>query len=92
MGDHVALALKPLCALLAVPLSESGQVLGSLGVLVLGEVLVVVDVGVDLVEVARVAARLLLRLVTADGRHGWMAGRLAGWLAGLGWFRPRIRQ
>jgi hypothetical protein len=70
MGDKVGVALKPLCALLAVPLAEPGQVLGGLGVLELGEVLVVVEVGVDLVEVACVAARLLLGLLAANGGHG----------------------
>lgn len=77
---EVGFTLKPFCALFAIPVAEAWQVLGSLCVLEMGEVLLVAQVGVDLVEIARVAARLLLRLFSSYGWHGgggsfWQGGR-----------------
>jgi hypothetical protein len=80
MGSKVGLALKPLCALFAVPFSKPWQVLGRLGVLELGEVLVVVNVSVDLVEVAGMPTRLLLGLVAAYGRHGYGSSAAETWV------------
>lgn len=69
MCAHVCLALKPFCALFAVELPECRQVLGVLGVFELREVSFVAQVGVDLVDVTRVAARLLLGLLTPNSWH-----------------------
>jgi hypothetical protein len=71
VGVEVGLALKKLCALFAVVLAEARQIFYGLRILELCEVLLVVQVGVDLIEIARVAARLLLGILTPDCRHGW---------------------
>ena len=78
VGDKVAIALKKLCAFLAVILAQAGQVLYGLCILELGQVLFVAQVGVNLVEVARMATCLLLGVLSA---YGWHDG-LAGWQAG----------
>lgn len=75
MGDKVGLALKELCAFLAVMLPQARQVLYRLRILELGEVLLVAQVGVDLVEIAGMAARLLLGVLSAYGRHGGLYPR-----------------
>ena len=85
---EVGLALKPLCAFFAVPVAEAWQILGGLCVLELGEMLFVAQVGVDLVEIARVAARLLLGLFSPYGRHGGggvgSGGGVSFWQGGRG--------
>jgi hypothetical protein len=74
MRLKVAVALKKLCAFLAVPPPQSGQVFYRLRILELCEMLLVAQVGVDLVEVARMAARLLLGVLSS---YGWHDGRWA---------------
>jgi hypothetical protein len=74
MRLKVAVALKKLCAFLAVPPPQSGQVFYRLRILELCEMLLVAQVGVDLVEVARVATRLLLGVLSS---YGWHGGRWA---------------
>jgi len=69
VGAVVGLALKPLCAFFAVPLPQTRQVFAGLCVLEGSEVLLVTQVGVDLVKIAGVPACLLLRLLAAYGRH-----------------------
>jgi hypothetical protein len=76
--QHVGLALKELCALEAVVLPQAGQVFYGLRILELCEVLLVAQVGVDLVEVARMPARLLLAVLSAYGRHGGVLRRFDG--------------
>lgn len=70
VGFEVGLALKPFRTFFAVPLAQARQILGGLCVLELGEVLWVVQISVDLVEVAGMSARLLLRVLSPDGGHG----------------------
>jgi hypothetical protein len=70
MGAEVGVALKKLCAFFAVVLAQAGQVLDGLLVLEGGQMLFVAQVGVDLVEVAGIPARLLLRVLSAYGWHG----------------------
>jgi hypothetical protein len=74
MRQHIALALIKLCAFLAVELPQPRQVLYRLRILELGEMLLVAQVGVDLVEVARVATRLLLGVLSSYGGHGRQVG------------------
>ena len=69
VSSEVRLRLEPFGAFDTVELTQTGQVLGSLCVFVLVEVFFLVDVGVDLIEVASVTPRLLLRVLTANGRH-----------------------
>jgi hypothetical protein len=81
---EVGVALKELCALGAVVLPQARQIFYGLRISELCQMLLVVQVGVDLVEVARVAARLLLGGFSSDGRHG---GRF---VLGAGcWLHPR---
>jgi hypothetical protein len=68
--DKVVLALKEPGAFLAVEFAQARQIFYGLRILVLCEVLLVVQVGVDLVEIARVPARLLFGVLSSDGRHG----------------------
>ena len=93
VGDPVGLALKELCAFLAVVLAQAGQILCGRRVLERGEMLVVAQVGVDLVEIARVAARLLLGVLSPYGGHAgrWARGRPDGGTAGrtVGRWRER---
>lgn len=70
MRAEVGVALKKLCAFLAVVLAQAGQVLYGLLILEGGEMLFVAQVGVDLVEVAGMAASLFLRVLSAYGWHG----------------------
>lgn len=76
VGQHIGLTLKKLCAFFAVVLPQTRQVFYGLSILELCEVLLVVQVAVHLVEVARVSARLLLGVLSPDGRHSgtvyWM--------------------
>lgn len=60
VGSEVCVALKKLCAFFAVVLAQAGQVLYGLRILEFCEVLLVAQVGVNLIEITRVAARLLL--------------------------------
>lgn len=62
MRSEICLRLEPLCAFSAVILPKSWKVFGGLGGLVLSKVLILVDVGMNLVEVARMTARLFLRV------------------------------
>ena len=83
VGGEVGVALKKLCAFLAVVLAQAGQVLYGLFILEGGQMLVVAQVGVDLVQVARVAARLLLGVLSAYGWHGEARGlREGSWIRG----------
>ena len=66
---EVGVALKKLCAFLAVVLAQAGQVLYGLFILEGGEMLFVAQVGVDLVEVAGMAASLFLRVLSTYGWH-----------------------
>lgn len=75
VGDEVAIALKKLCTFLAVILPQARQIFYGLRILELGQVFVVAQVGVDLVEVARMAARLLLGVLST---YGWHDGLVAG--------------
>lgn len=81
MSAKVWLALKELCALCAVPLPQAWQVLYRFGVLKLGEMLRIVQIGVHLVEIAGVAARLLLGVLSAYGRHVGLYPRPSGVVA-----------
>ena len=67
--QHVGLTLEKLGAFEAVILPQTGQIFYGLRILELCEVLLVPQVGVDLVEIARMAARLLLGILSSDGRH-----------------------
>jgi hypothetical protein len=83
MRHEVRFALEELCAFGAVVLPQAGQVFYGLRILELGQMLCVVQVGVDLVEVARVAARLLLGGFSSDGGHGGRWEQDAGcWVLG----------
>lgn len=73
MGAKVGLALKKLCAFLAVVLAEARQIFYGFRIFEFCQMLLVAQVGVDLVEVARVSARLLLGVLSSDGRHGGRA-------------------
>lgn len=80
----VVVALKPFCAFLAIEFTQSRQILFSLGVLVELEVAVGAQVGVDLVDIARVATRLLLGVCSPNGGHGVVEDsvgsvRMCGW-------------
>jgi hypothetical protein len=66
---QVCFRLEPFCALDAVELSQTRQIFLMLCFLVFLQMLLLVDVVVDLVEIARVTASLFLRVLTADGRH-----------------------
>lgn len=70
MRSKVAVALKKLCALLAVPLPQARQIFYGLRILEFGKMLLVAQVGVDLVEIARMSTCLLLGVLSAYGRHG----------------------
>ena len=72
--QHVGFTLEKLCAFFAVILAQTGQVFYGLCILELCEVLLVVQVTVHLVEVARVSARLLLGVLSPDGRHRGTVG------------------
>jgi hypothetical protein len=50
--DEVDLGIEPLCALDAVVLAQTGQVLGCVAILVLCEVLWREEVGLDLVDIS----------------------------------------
>jgi hypothetical protein len=50
-------------------LPQARQIFYGLFILEFCEVLLVVQVGVDLIEIARVPARLLLGVLSSDGRH-----------------------
>lgn len=67
--QHVGLTLEELGAFKAVILPQAGQIFYRLRILELCKVLLVLQVGVDLVEIARVAACLLLGILSSDGRH-----------------------
>lgn len=69
MCDKVGIALEELCALFAVVLAQARQILYGLCILEFGKVFVVEQVGVDLVEITGVAARLLLGVLSSYGRH-----------------------
>ena len=75
MRQHITLALIKLCAFFAVKLPQPRQIFYWLRILELGEMLLVAQVGVDLVEVARVATRLLLGVLSSYGGHG---GQVSG--------------
>lgn len=66
MQHQAGFALKPFGTLNAVPFTKAGQVLGSLGVLVLRQVFWRQQVGFDLVEVTRVAPSLGERALVCD--------------------------
>lgn len=68
--DKVGVALKKLCAFLAVEFAQAGQIFYGLCILEFREMLLVAQVGVDLVEVARVSTCLLLGVLSAYGWHG----------------------
>lgn len=68
--EKVRLALEPFRTLNAVELAEAGQVLWSLGVVVLLQMLLRCYIGIHLIQSARRAARLFLAVGTSDGRHG----------------------
>lgn len=70
MRGEVGIALKKLCALFAVVLAQPRQIFYGLRILELCEMLLVVQVGVHLVEIANVPARLLLGVLSSDGWHG----------------------
>lgn len=59
MCDKVGLALKEFCAFFAVVLAQTRQIFYGFRILELCEMFLVAQVGVDLVEVARVATCLL---------------------------------
>ena len=65
----VELRLEPLCTFNAVPLAQARQVLGSLCVFELIKMLFLVEIGVNLVKIARMASSLLLRVGTTYSRH-----------------------
>jgi hypothetical protein len=69
MRGEVGLALKKLCAFFAVMLPQTRQIFYGLLILEFCEMLLVAQVGVDLIEIARVPARLLLGVLSSDGRH-----------------------
>jgi hypothetical protein len=69
VGLVVVLALVPLGTLCAVPLAQSGELLGGFGFLIDLEVTGRSQVGVDLIEISGEAASLLLGLFAAYGRH-----------------------
>ena len=75
MCTKVGVALKELCAFCAVELAQAGQVLYGIGILEFRKMLLVAKVSVDLIEIARVAARLLLGVLSAYGRHGGLYPR-----------------
>jgi len=81
--DEVVLALEELCALDAVELAARGQVFGGLCLQMQLEMSLVAQVGGDLVDVATVAARLLLGVLTSDGRHGRCVPKLEVKVAGV---------
>lgn len=75
MRSEVGLALKELCAFLAVVLPQSRQIFYGFRILEFCEMFFVAQVGVDLVKIARMSARLLLGVLPSNGRHGsgrWM--------------------
>jgi len=69
MRRIIGFGLKPFCAFRALPLSQPRQIFYGFSILVLSEVFLVPQVGVDLVEVARVPAGLFLGVAAADGGH-----------------------
>jgi hypothetical protein len=75
MAVVVVFAVVPLGALDAVPLAQRRQVLGGFGLEIALEMAGAGEVGVHLVDVAGVAARLLLGLGPSDGRHIVDAGQ-----------------
>lgn len=76
--SQVCFRLEPFCALDAVELSQTRQVLGSLCALVFLQMLLLVYIIVDLIEIARVTASLLLGILTANGRHRGCVLRFGG--------------
>lgn len=87
MGDEVVVALEPFCALFTIKLAQGRQIFLRLCFLVELEVAFGAQVRVNLVEVARVAARLLLRLRAPDGGHGgkaWERAAAASTWVGVG--------
>lgn len=75
VSGHVGLALKELCAFLAVILAQAWQIFYRLCIFKLGQVLLVAQVGVHLVEIAGVPTSLLLGVLTAYGWHGGLYPR-----------------
>jgi len=69
MRRIIGFGLKPFCTFRAVPLSQPRQIFYGFGILVPSEVFLVPQVGVNLVEVARVPAGLFLGIATAYGGH-----------------------
>jgi len=78
--DKVGFALKEFCAFLAVVLAQTRQVFYGFRILELCEMFLVAQVGVDLVEIARVATCLLFGVLSPDGRHIglWLLNRIRG--------------
>lgn len=70
MGDEVVVVLEPFCAFFTIKLAQGRQIFLRFCFLVELEMAFGAQVRVDLVEIARVAARLLLRLRAPDGGHG----------------------
>lgn len=76
VSDQIWFRLEPFCAFGTVELSEARKIFSSLCALVLLQVLFLVDVVVDLIQIACVTASLLLRVLTTNGRHrGFLMGR-----------------
>jgi hypothetical protein len=76
----VGLGIEPLCTWHAVPLTQTRQLFGHLCFLVELQVSLGLNIGMDLVEVACVPPRLLLRLCTSYGGHcdRWNGGVRTG--------------
>lgn len=62
VGFKVGLALIPLGALYTVPLAQAWEVLGGFSICVLLEMPLIGEISLNLVDIAGIAARLLLRV------------------------------
>ena len=69
VSEHVGLTLKKLCTFFAVVLPQTRQIFYGLCILELSQVFLVVQISMDLVEIACVSPRLLLGILSSYGRH-----------------------
>ena len=70
MCVEVGLVSKPFGTLDAVPLAKAWQIFCRLGLFVLFEMPRMLEIGVDLVDIARVSPGLLFGLCATDRGHG----------------------
>ena len=74
VSNKIAFALEELCALFAIMLAQAWEIFYRFCILEFSKMLLVAEVGMDLVEIASVPSRLLLGVLSSDGRH--IVGRL----------------